>query len=125
MKLSPFILLLLLLFSQCNSIHESNDTNDTNKEIKAVTFDITGHWQLLKTEIIEEKQTVERFDKIFQSYVGTEAIPPVYKNRDGRLQPNSKIVYFSNVMPHLNVTNDTILGMNYPLGVTSTKCLFY
>jgi len=109
---------MILSLTQCKTTSRTTDAVDSANEVQIETaskVDLKGHWTLIKTEIIQEKQSIERFVENTKQYIGKEQTPPVYKNNNGVLTPHSRVIYLSEVLKDLVFSEDSIFGMNYPL----------
>lgn len=118
MKYLFVTIITILSLTQCKTTRQTDDGVNTLDELqieRSTTVNIKGNWTLIKTEIIKEKQSIARFVESSKPYIGKEAIPPVYKNNNGLLKPHSEVTYFSEVMKDMAISEDSILGMNYPL----------
>ena len=108
--------IILIFLSACGTI-KTNQTQVVEEESKnnfAVSI-LEGHWTLVSVEIIEEKQSVEQYEKLVQPNVVKEWSPPVYIDNEGILRPHSPSVYLARTMKDLVFNGDSIFRMNYPL----------
>ncbi len=128
MKFLFVVPIVLIVLMQCNSSNQIIGDTHVNNVIEVPEqnppIDIKGHWTLIKIDVIEEKQSIEKFVEFIKPYIGREAIPPVYKDNDGLIKPHSEVTYFSEVMKDLVFSGDSILGLDYPLELLQRNSYF-
>jgi hypothetical protein len=111
MKIILICIITTIVFIQSSSPNDRINQDHSNY----TSIDLEGNWTLIKAEIIEEKQSVEKFVEVTESYKLGEWSPPVYVDNDGVLVPHGRSYYLSKTMKDFVFSEDSIYGMNYPL----------
>lgn len=96
---------------QCSS----PENNIVQHNINYTNSDLEGNWILMKVEIIKEKQSITQYKKGAQPDIPQEWSAPVYLGEDGIISPHFPEEYLSTENGDLNITEDSIFWLNYPL----------
>ena len=111
-----YYFIILIFLTACGTI-KTKHTQEVEAETKnnyAVSV-LEGHWTLVSIEIIEEKQSIERYHEVVNPNIAKEWSPPVYIDNEGILRPHSPSAYLARTMKDLVFNGDSIFRMNYPL----------
>jgi hypothetical protein len=109
-----FLLIFLTMFVNLTGC-KSSGLNSVGDQKKSTTTKPEGHWTLVNIDIIEEKQSVEKYNETVNPDVPQEQSAPVYIDAKGVITPHSPSNYLSREMKDLVFNGDSIFGMNYPL----------
>lgn len=114
MKPLVFFLTMFIKLTGCNTSGSRLVENNNNLS----TSSPKGHWTLSSIKVIEDKQSVEKYNQ--SVYEPDDKYVPVYMDEKGVIKPIDGS-YLSRSMKDLVITDDSIAWMNYPLQMQALR----
>jgi hypothetical protein len=108
-----FLILCIAITSACTNLDAPKDGKTQLPQVSQINP--KGNWKLIQKEIIQEKQSIERYKKNTQPDYPREESTPVFLHEDGVLKPIFPNEYLSVVNQHLHITDDSIYYIHYPI----------